>query len=364
MVVRTLLCTGIFLASVASAFGGDSSNLLAQQRQQTLAGIKSKPLMKEQRINDVFLLVRDGDDLTLQPVMTPLRYYEEQRAELKELPYPATVLCRELSHDIPDQIEFEFTAQEWPNEMDHVVYQVQSRPSELQIGCTWFMPTGDRSILLMRMNGMVTLRLSSREESGASAVVDINEPSYSAFYRKHFELLDRYVLPILRHLRQESAMAPESEAAWQVLAGDLPVEPTIMQQVQAQLPLLDSAEFHQRALAMRTLRKLGKPGALSLMHVNRSTLSCEQTARIDEVLSRFTAFPDETSSRLHENADFLIDCLYCQDATLSKLAIARLERLTGRTLSFDATLEDQPRIAAVNALRDSLMKQPAKAEKK
>ena len=104
-------------------------------------------------------------------------------------------------------------------------------------------------------------------------------------------------------------MAPESEAAWQVLAGDLPVEPTIMQQVQAQLPLLDSTEFHNRALAMRTLRKLGKPGALCLMHVSRSTLSCEQTARIDEVLSRFTAFPDETSSRLRENADFLVDCL-------------------------------------------------------
>jgi hypothetical protein len=351
-----LVGLSVALGPGGAVWGRDRQEILAQQKSRALEAIRNRPLMAQHRLEELFSITADGDDLAFHALITPLRYYEDQRAELQGVAFPALVLCREMSHDIPDQIEFEFTLDDWSDPQVHAQLHIQSRPGgELQVEKTWYTPAGERSVMFTQFAGRVHLRISSHEGSDATGtVVHLSDASFAALRRAHRAVIERYLRPLFHEVRQDAAFAPDPRAAWQVLADDWPVDETIGPRVRRELPALDDSDFRVRAEAADAIYKLCRGAAGYILHMDQSSLAPEQRLRLDEVTSRFKALPAEQAARLHDNVGFLIDCLYCDDLTTRKLALARLRKLTAKACPFDLDAGADKRIAAVNALRQAL----------
>src|SRR5580658_2909067 len=52
------------------------------------------PLMEQHRMDQVFRIRRDGDEITVEPLIAAEAEYHQRRAELQGLPEPAIVVCR------------------------------------------------------------------------------------------------------------------------------------------------------------------------------------------------------------------------------------------------------------------------------
>ena len=100
------------------------------------------------------------------------------------------------------------------------------------------------------------------------------------------------------------------------------------------------------------MRRLGKPAALHLLHLDRQKLSPEQLEQVDAVISNFNVLPNDVAARLHDDPHFLVDCLYVEDAMISQLALSRLEKVLGREVKFDSHLTDAERQGSQHAAQN------------
>ena len=200
---QVLIALGLIGLCVVSARGHDRrQEIVLAQKRQALDAIKGKPLLEQKRLEEIFEICRDGDDLVLRALIPPLRYYEDRR-RLVGLTWPAVVQCREESHDL-NQVEFEFTYDDWSDPLVHAQLRIQSRPSELQIEKLWDTPTGQHEVLFKQMNGVVSLRLSSQESGQGGGLIQFVEPNFAVFARKHWDLLQTHVGPLLREVHQRA----------------------------------------------------------------------------------------------------------------------------------------------------------------
>jgi hypothetical protein len=351
----------VIALGASAALGRTRAEVLQQQKQQAMDAIAAKPLLEKHSIEEVFAIERSGDDLALRTFLQPVRYYEERRAELTGLAFPAVVQCREMSRDIPE-VEFEFTLDDWSDPSTHAQLHIQSRPPEVQIEKTWYTPAGERAVLLMQGSQATMLRLSSHEGPGPETLVQFREPNFATLHRKHRQTVEQYLRPLLRDVKQEAVFAPEKNEAWQVLADDLPVDESYRTPVMAHLADLNDPSYAVRSAATRGLYDLGRGAAVYLLHVDREKLTDEQKLRVDQVVSRYSAVPEEQAAKLHDDSGFLIDCLYCEDLQLRQLALRRLTKVTGKDVAFDLTVKDQAQVNAVNALRQQLFPAPTAAK--
>ena len=162
----------------------------------------------------------------------------------------------------------------------------------------------------------------------------------------------------------DAAARVDPKLAWQVFAYAFTPSAELQSQLRSILPRLDDASFAQRERASAELAKLGQPAALALMRQNRRGLSNEQQARIDAFIASYKIVTDAEAGRLRGNSDFLLDCLYSDDATIRREALARLRTITGKPILFDEQATPQKRLEAIARLRQSIGTPPATQEKK
>jgi len=139
-----------------------------------------------------------------------------------------------------------------------------------------------------------------------------------------------------------------------VFLAEAPEDPQVTQQVERIVAQLDSDDVHERDAAAARLAELSDPAAVSLMHIDRSGWSPEQSSRIDGFLSSYRLVSDEDAHRLRDDLNFLLDCLYDTDDFTVHCSLKRLGEITGKPLAFDPSLRDEARRNAVNALREQL----------
>ena len=116
----------------------------------------------------------------------------------------------------------------------------------------------------------------------------------------------------------------------------------------------DSDNFQERQDAADELQKIGEPAAVVLARADRSKFSPEQSSGADTFLASYLALSAADVARLHDNPDFLLDCLYSDDEQLRRLAVARLESLAGHKLGLDPAAPSDVRTAAVERAREQL----------
>jgi len=147
------------------------------------------------------------------------------------------------------------------------------------------------------------------------------------------------VRPIFRLLRQEHVVfAPDPRAAYQVLADLCPIDPAVAAETDATVAKLGADSFDDREAAMQHLRRVGVAAALHLMRHRDPNLTTEQSMRVDLFLAAYEPLNADLAPRLLTDPDFLLDCQFCADATIRRLALEQARRVTGNAMSFDPRL--------------------------
>lgn len=174
----------------------------------------------------------------------------------------------------------------------------------------------------------------------------------------------KYVDPIFKTLRQEGLLAVDSKLAWQVFADAFQPSDDLTSTLKAILARLNAEKFADREAASAELEQLGQPAALALMRWERRGLNDEQLGRIDAFLASFRLIDEAEIERRRKDPDFLLDCLYSEDAAIRRRALEELRKVTDKNVAFDIEAEPEQRLEAIARLRDSLGAAPATQAKR
>jgi hypothetical protein len=181
---------------------------------------------------------------------------------------------------------------------------------------------------------------------------------FQSLTREHRAEVYQYLGPILRLLRTEGVIGADQRKARQVLITRRPareVEP----QVQKLVLQLDADSFKEREKALGTLRDLG-PDALAVVEkMNRKHLSPQQQTGIEAFISDVKLASLEELDRLRKDPQFLVECLYCEDAAIRAAAVERLKALNRGPIGIDAKSDPLAQAAVIEELRNKLVAPPA-----
>jgi hypothetical protein len=176
--------------------------------------------------------------------------------------------------------------------------------------------------------------------------------SLAELRRRHRAAVERYVLPAMRRigLRGFARRHPADEVY--TAFASLQPDPGIAGQLAALLPRLALPRVAEREAASDELARLGRPGALAMLRLDRGPLATEQNLRLDLFLKNLG---DELPRQPAEpELDFYLDCLDDEDLQVRTAAKAALEAKLARPIEFDATLEADPRSVAVDRIYEQL----------
>ena len=203
------------------------------------------------------------------------------------------------------------------------------------------------------------VRLTIQKQSDPPQIGDVNlkfsAPTFVELRRRYPRELDQYLRPILRDFGQESTvLSPDIASAWQVLAADWTPEPATVQQVKSLVQQTNADAFSDRRAALQSLHNLGEQGALVLMRMDRAGWSAEQGSAIDTLLTPYLPLSAQDVAKMGNDASFLLNLQYIDDATVRSLAAARLTKVIGHAISFDPKAENAVRLPAVEQMRSAL----------
>lgn len=197
------------------------------------------------------------------------------------------------------------------------------------------------------------------QKSNANGRMPVNlhlpAPSISDPRRLYPHETAEYLQPVFRDIGQEAAVfSVDPRIGWQVFADAY--KPTDEQRgkVEQIIKQLDADNFQDRQKASEALGAMGEPAAMVLAKTERSKLSAEQNGRIDSFLASYLPLSPAEADTLRSKPDFLLDCLYTTDPFVRAQALAQLEKVSGKTLDFDSTLEGESRFDAIAKLRAQL----------
>jgi len=249
-----------------------------------------------------------------------------------------------------------------------------ARPDYLQIAQDTQMLGSDRTVSLIQTPKLLGgfegdgagdgIRFFVQQINNISGAVTVDiklaATNFAELRRLYPKEIADYLQPIFRDLGQEAGVfAADPKIAWQVFADKWEGDPQVEAKVKELIAQADSDNFQDREAALEALQALGQPAALVLVRTDRSKLSAEQNSRIDTFLAPYQPLTKDEAARLRVNPDFLLSCLYNDDARIRTHALAELEQIFDRKIPFDVKLEGDPRYAAVSTLRTELMPPPS-----
>ncbi len=203
--------------------------------------------------------------------------------------------------------------------------------------------------------GGVALQVQSFDKADHPKIaLSLAAPDVATLARRYPREVARYLRPFLREMRLESMFAPDPRIAWQVFAARLRTDPAILQKINDVLPALDDNDSYKRAEAVAEIRKLGIPGGIAIVNMDRSRLSVQQSVLLDASLAPFRPSRAESPAECRADPGWLLDCLYCEDAMIRQAAFDCLRELLKHEIVVDIEAGPARRIAAVDSLRAKL----------
>jgi hypothetical protein len=357
------------------AFGADKERreVLARQRAHYLQTVESLPPLDKHRMTDLLQLRLEHGQLAFHTPLKPWPDFEGRKAKIEGLLSPIAVVYVQYIAANPAARQFEFKLEEYPDPETYSQLHMQWQPAaggrgdELSIEHTEQTSHSFLRIFYRQGPGMARVLIFSNDTANDRTMGSENctERDFATLRQRHPSEVERYLRPIFHKLGQDVIFAPDANTAWQVLAGDWPVSKEISDKVTQLLPDLNNPQSKVRNAAADRLADLGRDGASALLRLDRQGLTLEQNVRLDEVISRFRRIATLEAKRLELNADFLLDCQYCGDETVRKLAAARLPRVLGHSIALDPAAPESARIETVDQLRKQLhppATQPADVE--
>jgi hypothetical protein len=366
------LAIGFVLAIATAALAEDApptsqeaptlAQLKAKSEMEKLAEVATLPIIKAKSIADVMQLSLNNKDLKVTTSLAPTSG-EGAIVRTPDLPGVNQVTVMRLGNDptrADAPISLDFTNLDYSApDVVSVKTMVSSQVSRLDV--SQFVERVDdetQTVQLIQNDtpGEGEPRIFLHVQNTAKPPVNLHIPADNlvALRRAHPAETAKYIDPMFRLLHQDGLLSHvDPRLAWQVFASSYVASSDLQSAVKAVVAKLDADSFQDRETASQELQKLGQPAALVLMRMDRKQLSDEQTGRIDAFLATFNVVPEAEVARLHQDRDFLLDCLYSEDEAIRTQALAELRKLTGQPIEFNLSADPEHRLAAINRLRES-----------
>ncbi|HEY7118851.1 MAG TPA: hypothetical protein VH475_19840 [Tepidisphaeraceae bacterium] len=347
----------------------DFRQMIEQQRRtQEMFIRRLDPLPGKRKIQDLLRVASDAGKLVIRsPIFdnaadaAHLRN-RQVRAEVEGFDGQCTLMVQSIGNGGSQY--FTFSNVSYPNSDGIAQLRVTAQPGYLQIVKTYTSRSGNFNLNLIQSWGRasyaqpdgVQLGVYGTDASGRPTVgVSLAEPDFLTLRRKHSRVVNEHLRPLLRQLKLEALFAVDRSLAWQVFADDYKGNDALARQVDALLAGLDRDGYQERDAARRAIQNLGPDAALVIYRMNRGALTVEQNCQLDAVLASYSFVSREEARRLAGDVDFLLDCLYVDDADVRATAAHYLEKAVGHQVAFDAADNDYDhRAARVETLRQAL----------
>lgn len=350
----------------ADVAGEERRAVLSRQRDHYLQTVESLLPLPQHRMDQILQLRVQSGQLTLHTPLDPSPDFEARRADIEGLSSPAAVTYVQFVPNNPTARQFEFKLEEYPDNETYAQLHLQWQPGatgrvdDVSIERTEQTSHGFLRVFYHQGVTMARVLVFANDASTDHNLESFNctEKDFSTLCRMHPVEVERYLRPILHKIGQDVVFAPDVNMAWQVLAAEWPLDGRIDQAVRQELPALDDPNSHVRNQATNRLVSLGRDGASAIIRLDRHALSLEQNVRLDDVISHFRQMSPSAARRLENNPEFLLDCGYSEDATVRRLAVARLSHVLGHPVPLDPDAPETARVEAVDRFRHQLHPTP------
>ena len=180
----------------------------------------------------------------------------------------------------------------------------------------------------------------------------ISAASLADLLQQHPVELRKYLSPLLLRLTGRDVLAAGPADVYGAFT-EIPADPNVTKSVGEVLVRMDSDDFAKRETASAELAKLGTPGVLAVLRLDRSKLSQEQKTRCDKfVATGKTLDLDDPADGLH-NVYLLLDAMNYSDVRVREAAKKAWGKLQGHAVDIDVSPQADAavRLAALEKLR-------------
>ena len=219
----------------------------------------------------------------------------------------------------------------------------------------WKSPTEYHTITQRKDSFNVIVRNSLPRLPGAplgGQMQSLRAESFEQFRQKSPAEFEQYVKPVVELLGLAGLLKPGPADIYRVFS-EIQPSPESERRLLEIVAALASVDPAQRTAASQQLEKLGPPGVLAALRLDRSILTPEQSSRIDTFL-RSQSSQTNNPQRLRHEPLFLVDCLESDDLEVRKLALAELKVALNRDVSLDFTADAESLRRAVAGLRKQI----------
>jgi hypothetical protein len=332
--------------------------MLARQRRRYALEVRARTPVPQHQMRQIVRLALENRQLALHTSLSPVRGPDRRRADIDGLG-SAVITYTQFIAGHPEASQFEFTIEDYQDPLTfgriHLLWRPSvSGPGELEMESTRQRTHGRYwRVVFQQYPGQVLL-IAYGSDNGSNRDAENLNLAGKSFWelRSRYPVeLEKWLRPVLHRLQQDAVFAADSNAAWQALLDDWPLQPDTQQRIDRLIPQLNAADWATRNRAANDLAKLGRDGATAIARMHRDHLSIEQNVRLDEILSRFHPLTSNEVKPLRNNVNFLLDCEYSDDATVRKLAGQRLSQILGRPLDLNLDAPEAMRAQAIEKIR-------------
>jgi hypothetical protein len=377
------ILAGLSLLSVPgtpAARGDDQQDqmrqMYKQQKAQQETYINRLDLIPgKKRIAELIAIgIEDGKLVIKSPLFTDdaanKMKNRQMRADVEGFPGFCTIMVQPIGNGA---YYFTFNNVDYPELLGQSNVSVSMQQGYLQISRNFNSRTKSANINLVQTSGRaiygqpdgVQLNVYAGDNAGRMNVsVNLQAADFVSLRRKYPREVNEHLRPMLRDLKLENVFAVDPTTAWQVFNDEWKGNAAVAAQVKSLLDGLERDAYADRERARQAIRKLGPDAALEIYRMDRADLSPEQNCQLDAVVAAHVSMSRAEAAKMADDVDFLLDCLYSDDATIRAVSLKHLERVTRKNLGFDPAEEYNARVVRVEALRAELSpKKPATTQR-
>jgi hypothetical protein len=202
----------------------------------------------------------------------------------------------------------------------------------------------------MQNDHLVDLLVTPQGGHGVQRSREFSATSVLDLQAQHPEEVRKYLAPALMRLAGKDLLGLGATDVYDAFT-NIPANPSVVQTVMSLLPRLDADSSDQRDAASAELARLGAPGILAVLRLDRTTLTQEQKSRCDAFLNseRRRTF-DNPDEALHDS-EFLLEALNDDNPAVRVAAKNALAAVVGHPIDFDPAQANDARIKAIQTLR-------------
>jgi hypothetical protein len=175
-----------------------------------------------------------------------------------------------------------------------------------------------------------------------STVFEDHAETFAQLRERHPNEIEQYVRPLLAKLNMDYLLGPADVDMDQVFS-DVAIDPTLLAKMKPLIADLDSDSPETREAASKHLADLGAPAIVVMLHMDLTSLTPEQSARIVALCQGAKLLSDDEIAAHRHDVAFLCRCIVDGPKPVRAAALDVLKHAANRDISvnLDGTPDDR-----------------------